>query len=41
VIPGYKGDEVNDIVVDPLGRVVAAATLFTEDSDFLVARFVR
>ena len=41
VIPGYRGDSVDDIVVDPFGRVLAAATLFTEDSDFLVARFVR
>jgi uncharacterized delta-60 repeat protein len=40
VIPGYRGDEVDDIVVDPFGRVLAAATLFTEDSDFLIARFV-
>jgi uncharacterized delta-60 repeat protein len=41
VIPGYRGDAVEDIVVDPVGRVLAAATLFTEDSDILVARFVR
>ena len=39
-IPGYRGDAVEDIVMDPRLRLVAAATLFTEDSDFLVARFV-